>query len=124
MASIWPSTISMARTSNSGVRRAVSRALSPRARGRRAGTDAKRWSTSRVRGRVWKALVAALAATAFLASYPRLLACPFCTALAPTLAQLREQAAVVALAEVERAPTGKPATLRLHRVSKGDGRLS
>jgi len=47
------------------------------------------------------------------------LACPFCTAVAPSLAQWREQSAVVALAEVVASPAAGPATLRLHRVLAG-----
>jgi hypothetical protein len=50
-------------------------------------------------------------------------ACPFCTAIAPTLCQLREQAAVTALAEVEAQPATGRSTLRLHRVLNGAGRL-
>jgi hypothetical protein len=49
--------------------------------------------------------------------------CPFCTALAPTLCQLREQAAVVALAEVESPLGARPSRLRLHRVLVGADRL-
>lgn len=50
-------------------------------------------------------------------------ACPFCQALRPTLCQLRDAAAVVALAEVE-APTESGATrVRLHRVLAGEDQL-
>ena len=53
-----------------------------------------------------------------------LAACPFCTALAPSLSQLREQADVVALAEVEAAGNdGRQSTLRVHRVLKGADRV-
>jgi hypothetical protein len=45
-------------------------------------------------------------------------ACPFCTTVAPSLAQERETADVVALAEVTDATT-KPPRFRLHRVTKG-----
>jgi hypothetical protein len=50
-------------------------------------------------------------------------ACPFCTALGPSLAQRREQSAVVALAEVESQSSDKRARLRIHRVLKGAERL-
>ena len=48
-----------------------------------------------------RVVLAALTALAVLASGRLVVACPFCTALAPSLSQLREQAAVVALAEVD-----------------------
>ncbi len=53
-------------------------------------------------------------------------ACPFCTALRPSLAQLREAAAVVALAEVV-APSGTPDAnmrLRVHETLQGKNRLA
>jgi hypothetical protein len=53
-------------------------------------------------------------------------ACPFCTAIAPSLCQLRQQAAVTALAEVESEHSAaRPArsTLRVHRVLEGAERL-
>jgi hypothetical protein len=49
-------------------------------------------------------------------------ACPFCTTVAPSLAQLREQADIVLLAEVLTA--GKPTTFRIHRAIKGAGSLA
>jgi hypothetical protein len=53
-----------------------------------------------------------------LAAHPAQ-ACPFCTALAPTLCQQREGAAVTALAELETAAAGGPATVKLHQVLVG-----
>lgn len=50
-------------------------------------------------------------------------ACPFCTALQPTLSQRRDAAAVVALAEFESTAKGQ-ATVRLHQVLKGKDRLT
>lgn len=52
------------------------------------------------------------------------LACPFCTALEPTLSQWRAQASVVALAEMQSqpAPAGR-ASLRVHQVLSGEPRL-
>jgi hypothetical protein len=50
-------------------------------------------------------------------------ACPFCTALGPTLCQLREQAAVVALVEVEGPATAERWRLRLHRTIAGAERF-
>ena len=52
-----------------------------------------------------------------------LLACPFCTALEPTLCQLREQATVVALVEVEEQSPQLHARLRLHKTLVGAARL-
>ena len=52
-----------------------------------------------------------------------LLACPFCTALKPSLAQLREQATVVALAEVQSQAADKRSTLALHKVLRGAEKL-
>jgi hypothetical protein len=49
-------------------------------------------------------------------------ACPFCTAVAPSLSQLREQADIVLLAEVLAA--GKPVKFRIHRAMKGAGLLA
>lgn len=49
-------------------------------------------------------------------------ACPFCTAVAPSLAQRRERADIVLLAEV--LETGKPARLRIHRADKGGSLLA
>lgn len=59
----------------------------------------------------------ALAQAFFVAS--TLLACPFCTAVAPSLVQWREQSAVVALAEVVAAPAAGLTTLELHQVLSG-----
>src|SRR5688572_15391770 len=61
------------------------------------------------------AVVAILA----LAIFPTIgLACPFCTAVGPTLSQRRESAEVVALGElVENGPAGR--VFRLHKVAKG-----
>jgi hypothetical protein len=50
------------------------------------------------------------------------LACPFCTALQPTLSQRREAAAVVALGELAKRD-GDKAVIRLHEVLKGQSRL-
>lgn len=47
------------------------------------------------------------------------LACPFCTALAPTLAQRRAAAKVTALAEVRGQSADRQTTLDLHRVLDG-----
>ena len=52
-----------------------------------------------------------------------LVACPFCTALEPTLCQLREQAAVAALAEIEEQSPEQLARLRLHKALTGAARL-
>jgi hypothetical protein len=49
-------------------------------------------------------------------------ACPFCTALRPTLSQQRETAAVVALGELT-ASDGPRHTFRLHQVTSGRDRL-
>ncbi len=46
------------------------------------------------------------------------MACPFCTAIKPSLAQWRERSSIVALAEVESTDTHKKSHLRLHRVMK------
>jgi hypothetical protein len=46
-------------------------------------------------------------------------ACPFCTALSPTLCQQRERAPVTALAELETPAAGGPATVKLHQVLAG-----
>src|SRR4029079_19092139 len=55
-----------------------------------------------------------------------LFACPCCTALRPSLAQQREDADVVALAEVLAAPkeTRQPARLRLHQILTGRERIA
>jgi hypothetical protein len=52
-------------------------------------------------------------------------ACPFCTALRPSLAQLRQSAAVVALAEVIAPPSAAEAKtrLRLHETLQGQDRI-
>ena len=52
-----------------------------------------------------------------------LVACPFCTALEPTLCQLREQAAVVALVEVEEQSPKLHTRARLHKALTGAERL-
>lgn len=52
------------------------------------------------------------------------MACPFCTVLKPTLAQLRESAAVVALAEVRASRADHRTDLRLHQVLRGAERLT
>ena len=52
-----------------------------------------------------------------------LAACPFCTALEPTLCQLREQAAVAALVEVEEQSPQLHTRLRLHKSLVGAARL-
>jgi hypothetical protein len=64
-----------------------------------------------------------LAAVAMLVAATPLAACPFCTALKPSLAQLREQADVVALAEVQAQDAGNRAALVLHTVLQGSERL-
>src|SRR5262245_4306731 len=51
-------------------------------------------------------------------------ACPFCTALAPTFAQWREQSATVALVEVQSQSANNRATLLVHRATKGAERLT
>jgi hypothetical protein len=48
--------------------------------------------------------------------------CPFCTAIAPSLAQVRETADVVALGEVNDAKL-QPARFKLHRVAAGEDLL-
>jgi hypothetical protein len=63
-------------------------------------------------------------AAAIVACWPvQLVACPFCTALEPTLCQLREQAAVVALVEVEEQSPQLHTRLRLHKTLVGAARL-
>jgi hypothetical protein len=49
-------------------------------------------------------------------------ACPFCTALEPTLSQLRAQAGVVVLAEAQHPADGGRATLKVHQVLSGESR--
>ena len=71
---------------------------------------------------VWIACL--LATIVVVGSGMSLMACPFCTALKPSLSQLRERAAVVALAEVQRPIDAKRSHLRLHRVLEGASRLS
>jgi hypothetical protein len=56
---------------------------------------------------------------ALVLAEPRAAACPFCTALGPTLCQLREQASVVALAEVEHTVQGGMTRVRLHKAIEG-----
>src|SRR5262245_42615238 len=55
-------------------------------------------------------------------------ACPFCTVLGPSLSQLRQQAAVTALAEIESQTPALDTQLRLHKVLDGgealDGKQS
>lgn len=85
------------------------------------GLDQRRRARSALRGPA--AGVAVL--VVLLAAAPRLIACPFCTAVAPTLCQLRETAAVVALVEPAPAEPAKPAgpsaprAFQVHRVLKG-----
>jgi hypothetical protein len=68
--------------------------------------------------------VAVTSAALGIAGWPRASqACPFCTALGPTLCQLREQAAITALAEVQTQTASGRASLRLHRVLVGVERL-
>ncbi|MEX2115053.1 MAG: hypothetical protein WD845_17800 [Pirellulales bacterium] len=62
----------------------------------------------------WALLLAAL-----LAPARPLVACPFCTALGPTLAQRREQSEVAALAEVAATLDRGRTTLKLHAVLQG-----
>ena len=52
-----------------------------------------------------------------------LAACPFCTALEPTLCQLREKSAVAALVEVEQQDPAPRTSMRLHKVLAGDDTL-
>lgn len=70
-------------------------------------------------------LRATLGFAATIAAYwpGSLAACPFCTALEPTLCQLREQAAVVALVEVEEQSPKLHTRLRLHKTLSGAARL-
>jgi hypothetical protein len=70
-----------------------------------------------------RALFAACTVALLACGAHRSQACPFCTAIGPTLGQLRGQASVTALAEVEAQPTADRSTLRLHRVLTGAGRL-
>lgn len=74
--------------------------------------------------RLARAIFAACVATLLACGANRSQACPFCTAIAPTLCQLRQQAAIAALAEVDAQPTAGRATLRLHRVLGGAERLA
>jgi hypothetical protein len=61
----------------------------------------------------------ALILTALLAA-----GCPFCTAVKPTLAQQREAADVVLIAEVDSITDNSFAVLRIHQIIKGKGQLS
>jgi hypothetical protein len=71
------------------------------------------------RSRVAAALTAMIAAC-----WPgAVLACPFCTALVPTLCQLREQAALTALVEVEEQSPESFTRMRLHKPLTGSARL-
>jgi len=84
-------------------------------------------SNSSARERQWaKAIrVAGLLAAIVVASHAApLVACPFCTALEPSLSQLRERAAVVALGEVQSTNGANRSHLRLHNVLKGASHLS
>ena len=68
--------------------------------------------------------VAAALAAVIAACWPgAVLACPFCTALVPTLCQLREQAAVTALVEVEEQSPELFTRMRLHKALTGSARL-
>ena len=51
-------------------------------------------------------------------------ACPFCTAVKPTLAQSRDAADVVAIAEVLKASEDSTAELKFHQILKGKPLLS
>jgi hypothetical protein len=93
MANTWPSTISMAKRSNS-----------PAARSRRF------------------AIAAALAIIVALAARP-LLGCPFCTPLKPTLCQRAAEAAVTALVEVESRGRDGQTRVKVHRAIQGADRL-
>ena len=86
----------------------------------RPSNSAARGVLLRTAGRA--SLVAVLLA-AWTVSCRSLAACPFCTALGPTLAQRREQAAVVALVEVASPPDDQPTRLMIHRVLKGTERI-
>ncbi|MGD9720076.1 MAG: hypothetical protein AB7O59_02540 [Pirellulales bacterium] len=66
------------------------------------------------------ALVGTAIALAFAAQ--PLAACPFCTALKPSLSQLRDRADVVALAEII-STSDKSSDVRLHKVLKGREQL-
>jgi len=66
-----------------------------------------------------RASLAILLGLAFFASASRAGACPFCTALKPTLAQQRAAARVTALVELEQAAAGGPATVKLHQAITG-----
>jgi hypothetical protein len=69
------------------------------------------------------AIAAALLAVVLAERAPPALACPFCKALGPTLAQLRQQASVAALVELETQTPSRQSRLRLHRVFVGAERL-
>jgi hypothetical protein len=71
----------------------------------------------------WLRGVLAIAAAIATCWPGSLAACPFCTALEPTLCQLREQAAVAALAEVESQSAQLHTRLRLHKILVGAARL-
>jgi hypothetical protein len=58
-----------------------------------------------------------------LLTAPQADACPFCTALAPTLCQQRDGASVTVLGELETAAAGGPATVKLHHVLAGQSVL-
>ena len=65
----------------------------------------------------------ALVAAVWAVAAQSLVACPFCTALGPTLAQRRQRADVVALAEVVAAADAGRATVKLHAVSPPQDQL-
>jgi hypothetical protein len=67
-------------------------------------------------------LTPVLAAACLLAAGSFASACPFCTALKPTLAQRREAATVVALGELM-TREGAQASFRIHEWLKGESRL-
>ncbi len=70
-------------------------------------------------------LVALLAVLGLLLSTVPAAACPFCTALAPTLSQRAEQAEVVALGEVESvSPDDRTCRVRIHDMRKGNQSLN
>jgi hypothetical protein len=76
-------------------------------------------SNSRAGNRLSLTIRLACAALVLVGTARVSLGCPFCTALGPTLSQLREQAVVVALAEVEDSKDAKLTRVRLHRVLAG-----
>ena len=85
-------------------------------------STAKRSNSGVARG--WAGVIAVVCLGVIAAAWPSpAAACPFCKAIQPTLCQLREQAAIAALAELRSQAGSKPSSLQLHRVLRGAERL-